>query len=160
MNSRANMHLNDRYKESENLYFSDCYPGYRSDHRNAPELSLTPQASVVVIIEPTSFSEVSSAIDILRNNQVAVLNLMQMNVAEAQRAIDFVAGGVYMFEGSIEKIDTNIFLFTPPNTNITFDDSSHNLEDMTAESMPQREKQNHYPTGNTSQYGHLGYKAS
>jgi FtsZ-interacting cell division protein YlmF len=76
------------------------------------------QTSEVVILEPTSFSEVPSAVQILRNNQVVVLNLANMAKEEAQRSVDFIAGGAYMYQGSLEKIDIHIFLFTPRNTNI------------------------------------------
>ncbi|QQE64055.1 cell division protein SepF [Leptolyngbya sp. BL0902] len=76
------------------------------------------QASEVVILEPQSFEEVPPAVQILRNNKVVVLNLAHMMNAEAQRSIDFIAGGAYMCQGSLEKIDANIFLLTPQSTNI------------------------------------------
>lgn len=75
-------------------------------------------ASEVVILEPQSFSDIPSAVQMLRSNQVVVLNLAKMANAEAQRSVDFIAGGAYMCQGSLEKIDINIFLFTPQNTNI------------------------------------------
>ena len=91
------------------------------------------QTSEVVILEPTSFSEVPSAVHILRNNQVVVLNLANMAREEAQRSVDFIAGGAYMHQGSLEKIDINIFLFTPRNTNIRLE--SH--ADQNAPAFPQ-----------------------
>lgn len=90
--------------------------GSSQNTKTTPESYI--QTSEVVILEPTSFSEVPSAVHILRNNQVVVLNLANMAKEEAQRSVDFIAGGAYMYQGSLEKIDINIFLFTPRNTNI------------------------------------------
>lgn len=82
------------------------------------------QASEVVILEPQSFIDVPPAVQILRNNKVVVLNLAHMSNVEAQRSIDFIAGGAYMCQGSLEKIDINIFLLTPQSTNIRVETSS------------------------------------
>lgn len=87
-------------------------------HRSSAISESFVQTSEVVILEPISFSEVPSAVHILRNNKVVVLNLAKMAREEAQRSVDFIAGGAYMHQGSLEKIDINIFLFTPQNTNI------------------------------------------
>ncbi|MEY3297353.1 MAG: hypothetical protein RLZZ597_613 [Cyanobacteriota bacterium] len=87
-------------------------------HRAMPVSESYIHTSEVVIIEPQSFSEVPSAVQILRNNKVVVLNLAHMANAEAQRSIDFIAGSAYMCQGSLEKIDVNIFLLTPYSTNI------------------------------------------
>ncbi|TVQ21326.1 MAG: cell division protein SepF [Leptolyngbya sp. DLM2.Bin15] len=90
-------------------------------------------ASEVVILEPQSFSEIPSAVHILRSNQVVVLNLANMANEEAQRSVDFIAGGAYMCQGSLEKIDINIFLLTPQSTNIRVEGNA----DQTKATSPQ-----------------------
>jgi cell division inhibitor SepF len=42
-----------------------------------------------------------------------VLNLTIMDPDQAQRAVDFVAGGTYAIDGHQERIGESIFLFTP-----------------------------------------------
>jgi cell division inhibitor SepF len=67
----------------------------------------------VVIIEPQSFDEMPQVIQTLRDRRSVVLNLNNMAPEEAQRAVDFVAGGTYAMDGHQERIGESIFLFTP-----------------------------------------------
>ncbi|PSN18773.1 cell division protein SepF [filamentous cyanobacterium CCP5] len=70
-------------------------------------------ASEVVVMEPRSFEEMPQAIQALRERKSVVLNLTIMDPDQAQRAVDFVAGGTYAIDGHQERIGESIFLFTP-----------------------------------------------
>ncbi len=67
----------------------------------------------VVVVEPHSFEEMPQVIQTLRERKSVVLNLNVMDADEAQRAVDFVAGGTYAIDGHQERIGESIFLFTP-----------------------------------------------
>lgn len=67
----------------------------------------------VTVIEPQSFEEMPQVISALRDRKSVVLNLNMMNPEEAQRAVDFVAGGTYAMDGHQERVGESIFLFTP-----------------------------------------------
>ena len=67
----------------------------------------------VLVIEPRSFEEMPQVIQGLRERRSIVLNLTMMDPDEAQRAVDFVAGGTYAIDGHQERIGESIFLFTP-----------------------------------------------
>ncbi|NEO26888.1 MAG: cell division protein SepF, partial [Kamptonema sp. SIO4C4] len=69
--------------------------------------------SEVVVIEPRSFEEMPQVIQALRERKSVVLNLTVIDPDEAQRAVDFVAGGTYAIDGHQERISESIFLFTP-----------------------------------------------
>lgn len=69
--------------------------------------------SEVVVMEPRSFEEMPQAIQALRERKSVVLNLNIMDPDQAQRAVDFVAGGTYAIDGHQERIGESIFLFTP-----------------------------------------------
>ncbi|MEM6255256.1 MAG: cell division protein SepF [Cyanobacteria bacterium P01_D01_bin.156] len=69
--------------------------------------------SEVVVMEPRSFEEMPQAIQALRERKSVVLNLTIMDPDQAQRAVDFVAGGTYAMDGHQERIGESIFLFTP-----------------------------------------------
>ncbi|MGK7944359.1 MAG: cell division protein SepF [Microcystaceae cyanobacterium] len=100
----------------------------------APDLNLTPDTGVgtttprnnvigmpgitnnnaeVVVVEPHSFEEMPQVIQTLRERKSVVLNLNVMDPEEAQRAVDFIAGGTYAIDGHQERIGESIFLFTP-----------------------------------------------
>ena len=69
--------------------------------------------SEVVVMEPRTFEEMPQAIRALRERKSVVLNLTIMDPDQAQRAVDFVAGGTYALDGHQERIGESIFLFTP-----------------------------------------------
>ena len=75
--------------------------------------------SEVVVIEPHSFEEMPQVILALRERKSVVLNLNVMNPEEAQRAVDFVAGGTYAMDGHQERVGESIFLFTPSSVKVS-----------------------------------------
>ena len=82
-----------------------------------PGISST--SSEVNLIEPRSFDEMPQAIQALRERKTIILNLTMMDPDQAQRAVDFVAGGTYAIDGHQERIGESIFLFTPSCVNVT-----------------------------------------
>lgn len=73
----------------------------------------------VVVIEPHTFEEVPQVIKTLKERRCVVLNLNVMDPDEAQRAVDFVAGGTYAIDGHQERIGESIFLFTPKTVKVS-----------------------------------------
>lgn len=69
--------------------------------------------SEMILIEPRSFEEMPQVIDALRSRKSVILNMTLIRQEEAQRSVDFVAGGTYAIDGHYERIGDNIFLFTP-----------------------------------------------
>jgi cell division inhibitor SepF len=69
--------------------------------------------SEMILIEPRSFEEMPQVIDALRQRKSVILNMTLIRQEEAQRSVDFVAGGTYSIDGHYERIGDNIFLFTP-----------------------------------------------
>jgi cell division inhibitor SepF len=74
---------------------------------------LTNGISEVVVIEPHTFEEMPQVIQALRERRSVILNLNVMNPEEAQRAVDFIAGGTFAMDGHQERVGESIFLFTP-----------------------------------------------
>ncbi len=67
----------------------------------------------VLVMEPRAFEEMPQVIQSLRERKSVVLNLSMMEPAQAQRAVDFVAGATFTIDGHQERVGENIFLFTP-----------------------------------------------
>lgn len=76
-------------------------------------------SSEVVVMEPRSFEEMPQAIQALRERKTIVLNLTMMEPEQAQRAVDFVAGGTFAIDGHQERVGESIFLFTPSCVQVT-----------------------------------------
>ena len=62
-----------------------------------------------------------------------------MDPDQAQRAVDFIAGGTYAIDGHQERVGESIFLFAPSCVNVT-------------SSSPEEASPSNVPTNNTSQY--------
>ncbi len=95
-----------------------------------PGISRT--TSEVNLLEPRSFDEMPRAIQALRERKTVILNLTMMEPDQAQRAVDFVAGGTFAIDGHQERIGESIFLFAPSCvtvTNSTHEEISDSTED-------------------------------
>ncbi len=80
---------------------------------------ISSSSSEVNLIEPRSFDEMPQVIQSLRERKTVILNLTMMDPDQAQRAVDFVAGGTFAIDGHQERIGESIFLFAPSCVNIT-----------------------------------------
>ena len=73
----------------------------------------------VLLMEPRSFDETPRAIQALRERKTVILNLTMMEPDQAQRAVDFVAGGTFAIDGHQERVGESIFLFAPSCVTVT-----------------------------------------
>ena len=80
---------------------------------------ISSSSSEVSLMEPRSFDEMPQAIQALRERKTVILNLTMMDPDQAQRAVDFVAGGTYAIDGHQERVGESIFLFAPSCVNVT-----------------------------------------
>jgi len=80
---------------------------------------LTNAVAEVLLMEPRSFDEMPRAIQALRERKTVILNLTMMEPDQAQRAVDFVAGGTYAIDGHQERVGESIFLFAPSCVTVT-----------------------------------------
>jgi len=76
-------------------------------------------SSEVSLMEPRCFDEMPQAIQALRERKTVILNLTMMDPDQAQRAVDFIAGGTYAMDGHQERVGESIFLFAPSCVNVT-----------------------------------------
>ena len=75
--------------------------------------------SEVSLMEPRSFDEMPRVIQSLRERKTVILNLTMMEPDQAQRAVDFVAGGTFAIDGHQERVGESIFLFAPSCVTVT-----------------------------------------
>ena len=67
----------------------------------------------IKIMRPKSIAEASQCISAVREGITVVLGLGGMNPDEAQRIVDFVAGGVLALDGHRSRISEEVVLFAP-----------------------------------------------
>ncbi len=67
----------------------------------------------VVIVKPRSLSDTTLIVQALRADKAVILNLEDIDIAEAQRISDFAAGSTYAINGHQTRLGEAVFLFTP-----------------------------------------------
>ena len=95
---------------------------------------ITSANAEVNLMEPRSFDEMPKAIQSLRERKTVILNLTMMEPDQAQRAVDFVAGGTFAIDGHQERVGESIFLFAPSCVTVT----NSFQEEASPSSMPNR----------------------
>ncbi len=103
--------------ESGGFDLGDGLPG--SNVIGMPGIATT--TSEVNLMEPRNFDEMPRAIQALRERKTVILNLTMMEPDQAQRAVDFVAGGTFAIDGHQERVGESIFLFAPSCVTVSND---------------------------------------
>ncbi|MBY8852980.1 cell division protein SepF, partial [Saccharothrix sp. MB29] len=57
-----------------------------------------------------------------RDGTPVIMNLTDMDDADAKRLVDFAAGLVFALRGSMDKVTHKVFLLSPPNIEVTAED--------------------------------------
>ena len=72
----------------------------------------------MVVIEPKNIDECKKLVDNMRNFKPIIVNLERVETDMARKMFDFLNGGIYALEGTVQKINQNIYIFAPKNVNI------------------------------------------
>ena len=110
------------YEEySEQPYEEPSFTGGRSKVISMPESRQTVDTSQMnmVIFCPTNYEQTQSLIDNLKERKPVIVNLDEIDVAVAQRILDFISGAVYALGGDVKKVARNIFVVVPYNVSIS-----------------------------------------
>lgn len=77
-----------------------------------------PDQQNIVIMEPMDLNEARDVADNLKCSKPIIVNLQKVEKDMARRVIDFISGITYALDGHVQKIQEDIFLFTPTNIEI------------------------------------------
>ena len=75
----------------------------------------------VRVIKPSSFDQARQITDTLLAHRTVLLNLEGLDVATAQRIVDFASGSCYALHGNFMKISHYIIVITPEDVDIAGD---------------------------------------
>ncbi|MBC6447704.1 cell division protein SepF [Actinokineospora xionganensis] len=76
----------------------------------------------VVTLHPSSYNEARTIGEHYRDGRPVIMNLTEMDDADAKRLVDFAAGLAFALRGSIDKVTNKVFLISPPNADPTAED--------------------------------------
>ena len=95
--------------------------------RTAPAESLPPLDRITTI-HPRTYNEAKTIGECFRGGTPVIMNLTDMDDADAKRLVDFAAGLVFGLRGTIERVTNKVFLLSPVNVSVTAEDKARMAE--------------------------------
>lgn len=99
---------------------SDSYREQASRLRSVGEQPVN--LSKITTLQPRSYSEARTIGEHYRDGIPVIINLTEMDEADAKRLVDFAAGLAFGLRGSIDKVTSRVFLLSPPNVDVGSED--------------------------------------
>lgn len=85
------------------------------------------------IANPTVYEDSVNIATHLQHQRAVIVNLQQLNPSAGKRLIDFLCGTTYAMNGTIKKINDQMFIFAPQNMVIQMADDISDIEKATEE---------------------------
>jgi cell division inhibitor SepF len=101
------------------------------NERRRPALAVAPlvaELSRITTLHPRTYNEARAVGENFRDGVPVIMNLGEMDDADAKRLVDFAAGLVFATRGSIERVTNKVFLLSPPNVTVAAEDKARIAE--------------------------------
>lgn len=119
----------DDYEEEEDYYedeeikeeelYTDTRPKTKTKKFNNNVVNIHNNTNMKIIVhEPLSYDEAPKIVDDLKQRKAVVVNFEQLDGEIKRQIFDFINGGLYAIEGSIQKVNKDIFILAPTNIEI------------------------------------------
>ena len=87
-----------------------------------------PSAYRITTLHPRTYNEARTIGEHFREHVPVIMNLTEMDDADAKRLVDFAAGLSFGLRGSIERVTNKVFLLSPQNVHVTAEDKARIAE--------------------------------
>ena len=78
----------------------------------------------ITTIHPRTYNEAKNIGESFRDGTPVIMNLSDMDDADAKRLVDFAAGLVFGLHGSIERVTSKVFLLSPSHVEVSAEEGS------------------------------------
>ncbi|MEO6021426.1 MAG: cell division protein SepF [Knoellia sp.] len=98
-----------------------------SNRRSVAQVVRTPEASGmsrITTIHPRTYNEAKTIGENFRDGTPVIMNLTDMDDADAKRLVDFAAGLVFGLHGAIERVTAKVFLLSPSTVEVHAEESA------------------------------------
>lgn len=119
-------------------------PSTTTSYPTRDSLALAPRAAVaervntveeddrgryqITTLHPTTYNEARTIGEHFRDGVPVIMNLTEMDEADAKRLVDFAAGLAFGLRGTIERVTNRVFLLSPANVQVTAEDKARIAE--------------------------------
>ncbi|PZR55448.1 cell division protein SepF [Xylanimonas oleitrophica] len=83
------------------------------------EVAPTTDLRRITTIHPRSYNDARLIGEAFRGGTPVIMNLSDMDDADAKRLVDFSAGLIFGLHGSIERVTNKVFLLSPEHVEVT-----------------------------------------
>jgi len=83
-----------------------------------------PQGYRITTVHPASYNEARTIGERFRDGMPVIMNLTEMEHADAKRLVDFAIGLTFGLHGSIERVTAKVFLLSPQDVDVTAEDKA------------------------------------
>jgi cell division inhibitor SepF len=101
-------------------------PAYREPYNR--EALDEPASYRITTLHPRTYNEARTIGEHFREHVPVIMNLTEMDDADAKRLVDFAAGLSFGLRGSIERVTNKVFLLSPQNITVTAEDKARIAE--------------------------------
>jgi cell division inhibitor SepF len=78
----------------------------------------------ITTLHPRTYNEARTIGEHFRGGTPVIMNLSEMDDADAKRLVDFAAGLTFGLHGRIERVTAKVFLLSPHNVTVTAQDKA------------------------------------
>ncbi|MGY2064090.1 cell division protein SepF [Blastococcus sp. SYSU DS0619] len=91
-----------------------------------PEAAPAPVSKTyrITTLHPRTYNEARTIGERFRDGMPVIMNLTEMDDADAKRLVDFAAGLSFGLRGSIERVTAKVFLLSPQDVAVTAEDKA------------------------------------
>jgi cell division inhibitor SepF len=100
------------------------YDDYEPSYEPVP----APAPTRITTLHPRTYNEAKTIGLQFRAGTPVIMNLSEMDDADAKRLVDFAAGLTFGLHGSIERVTPKVFLLSPHNVSVTAADKQRIVE--------------------------------
>jgi cell division inhibitor SepF len=86
------------------------------------------ELSRITTLHPRTYNEARTVGENFRDGVPVIMNLGEMDDADAKRLVDFAAGLVFATRGTIERVTNKVFLLSPPNVTVAAEEKRRLVE--------------------------------
>ncbi len=90
--------------------------------RPAREQTQVADINRIITVHPRTYNEARTIGENFRDGVPVIMNVSDMEEADAKRLVDFSAGLIFGLRGSIERITSKVFLLSPHNVTVAAED--------------------------------------
>ena len=94
----------------------------------APAVPPPPPSYRITTLHPRTYDEARQIGEHYRGGTPVIMNLSEMDDADAKRLVDFAAGLTFGLRGRLERVTAKVFLLSPQNVTVTAEDKARIVE--------------------------------